>query len=130
MSRRAIFWLAVCCAAVAAAPSRAALDFANPGLARSGVELVVVEAPGCIYCHLFHRDVVPVYERSPRAQTVPMRFIDLNEAAFAALALDRPIESVPTVLVLRGRQEIGRIPGYIGPSNFFQTIDRLLDGAE
>ena len=111
-------------------PSFAALDFSAPGQSGTGLELVVVEAPGCIYCHLFHRDVVPAYEKSPRSKTVPMRFLDLNEDAFFSLRLDRPIESVPTVLVLRGSREIGRIPGYVGPMNFFLTINRMIDEAQ
>jgi thioredoxin-related protein len=127
MLRFPILILAIACAVVAAAPTRASLDFSNPGTGRSDIELVVVEAPGCIYCHLFHRDVVPAYERSPRSKTVPMRFLDLNAQSINELTLDRPIESVPTVLVLKGRREIGRIPGYVGPMNFFLTIDRLLD---
>lgn len=106
--------------------SRAALDFSSPAGFASGLEIVVVEAPGCIYCHLFRRDVWPSYETSQRARSVPMRFLDLNAEAFATLDLDGPIESVPTVLVLQRGKEIGRIPGYVGPEFFFHSIDRLL----
>lgn len=131
MSRVPGFVLALCCFVVAAiGPSRGALDISQPSAGRAGFELIVIEAPDCIYCHLFHRDVVPAYQRSPRAKNVPMRFVDVNEEAFSALSLQRPIDSVPTVLVLRDRREIGRIPGYVGPMNFFQIINRLLDTAE
>lgn len=111
---------------LAPAASRAALDFTSPIDTPSGMEIVVVEAPGCIYCHLFRRDVWPSYLSSQRAKTVPMKFIDLNSAAAGDLQLLGPIESVPTVLVVLRGHELGRIPGYIGPESFFHSIDRLL----
>jgi thioredoxin-related protein len=121
---------AVSLAVIAAGTSRAALDMSPPNAAKSEFELVVVEAPDCIYCHIFHRDVVPAYERSPRAETLPMRFVDVNEDAIKSLDLSRPIDSIPTVLVIKDQHEVGRIPGYVGPLNFFMTIDRLLAEAE
>lgn len=125
--RFGIFALAF--AIAAAGSSRAALDMSLPR-AKSAYELIVVEAPDCIYCHIFHRDVVPAYERSPRAETLPMRFVDVNEDDMKTLELTRPIESVPTVLVVKDKHEVGRIPGYVGPLNFFMSIDRLLSEAE
>ncbi len=107
-------------------PARAALDLSSPALIRSELEIVVVEATDCIYCHLFRRDVWPTYEASQRARAVPMRFLDLNSKAVTELALEGPIESVPTALVLRNGQEVGRIPGYVGPEIFFHSIDRLI----
>lgn len=121
--------LAALCAGLAVfapATPRAALDFASPGETPSDLEILVVEAPGCIYCHLFRRDVWPIYETSQQAKTVPMRFADLNSETIAQLDLLGPIDSVPTVLVLINGKEVGRIPGYVGPENFFHSIDRLL----
>jgi thioredoxin-related protein len=110
--------------------SRAALDLSVPNPAKTPYELVVVEAPDCIYCHIFHRDVVPAYERSPRAETLPMRFVDVNENEIKNLDLNRPIETIPTVLMVRDQREVGRISGYVGPVNFFMSIDRLLAQVE
>ncbi len=124
MSRFGVLALIFAC--VAAPASYAALDFTNPAEAPSDLEIVVVEAPGCIYCHLFRRDVWPTYEHSQRAKSVPMRFADLNSEDVDALALDGPIESVPTILVVRQNKEVGRIPGYVGPESFLHSIDRLL----
>jgi thioredoxin-related protein len=106
--------------------SRAALDFSAPAEAPSDLEIVVVEAPGCIYCNLFRSDVWPFYESSQHAKTVPMRFADINSDAIEELGLAGPIDSVPTALVLRQNMEVGRIPGYAGPESFFHSIDRLL----
>lgn len=127
MLRFGILAFVFACVAVLASPaSQAALDFTSPSETASDVEIVVVEAPGCIYCHLFRRDVWPFYENSQLAKSVPMRFVDLNSLAVEELALESPIESVPTALVLRQKKELGRVPGYVGPENFFHSIDRLL----
>lgn len=105
---------------------RAALDLQQAALASSDTELVVVEADNCIYCDLFHRDVAPVYARSERAKTVPMRFVDINAVETEGLTITAPIDSVPTVLVVEAKRETGRIPGYIGPESFFHSVNYLL----
>lgn len=114
---------------LAARPGQAALSLETGSVATTEFELVVIEAPGCIYCHLFRRDVAPAYAASQRARSVPMRFADINDLDNEDLALTGPIDNVPTVLVLKGHSEIGRVPGYIGPENFFHSINRLLSGA-
>ncbi len=93
------------------------------------MELVVLEAPGCIYCGLFRRDVLPSYEASERAKNMPIRFVDINDAAADALGLDSPVDVVPTFVVMKNNHEVGRIPGYTGPEFFFHTINHLLSGA-
>lgn len=93
------------------------------------MELVVLEAPGCIYCGLFRRDVLPSYQASGRAKEMPIRFVDINDAAADALGLDSPVDIVPTFVVLKNNHEVGRIPGYTGPEFFFHTINHLLSGA-
>jgi thioredoxin-related protein len=108
----------------------AAYDPDTGALPISNLELVVVEVEGCIYCAIFRRDVLPAYEASPRAASVPMRFVDLNEIDSGQLALAAPIVSVPTVLLLKDGKEAGRIGGYVGPENFFYAINHLLAGTE
>lgn len=111
-------------------PGRAAPDLQAVPLADPSLELVVMEAPGCLYCPLFRRDVLPSYTASARAQKMPMRFLDLNDEAIGALELSEPVEIVPTVVLFHNRKEIGRIPGYVGPENFFHSINFLLLGYE
>lgn len=98
-----------------------------PGsLADANLQIVVLEAPGCTYCNLFRRYVVPAYSASPRAREVPIKFIDLNEPAYDQLGLDAPVDLVPTAVLMRNNKEVGRIPGYVGPENFFHAINHLL----
>jgi len=108
---------------------KAGLDHEAPIPTGSALELVVLEAPGCTYCGLFRRDVLPSYQASERAKDMPIRFVDINDKAADALGLDAPIDIVPTFVVLKNNHEVGRIPGYTGPEFFFHTINNLLAGA-
>ncbi len=112
--------------ALAAAPVRAVVDLETSALPDSRLELLVVEIDNCIYCGLFRRDVAPTYKVSGRAKTIPMRFIDINAPDVDRLALNAPIDSVPTVLVVENGREVGRIAGYVGPEIFFHSLNRLL----
>jgi thioredoxin-related protein len=109
--------------------TRAGLDIDAPITNSSGLEIVVMEAPGCIYCDVFRRDILPSYQASEHGRLVPVRFVDINDDAAAnALALDTPINIVPTFLVIKNNKEVGRIPGYTGPEDFFHSINFLLSG--
>jgi thioredoxin-related protein len=107
-------------------PTQAVVDPETPLATATDYELVVVEVENCIYCGLFRRDVLPAYQGSKRGRAVPIRFIDINAPDVEKLQLSAPIDSVPTVLVLKSGTEVGRIPGYVGPENFFHSINRLL----
>lgn len=114
--------------ALAASSPRAAHDFETAALPRSNLELLVVEVEGCIYCLVFRRDVLPNYQQSAQARSVPMRFIDLNEAEEQKVRLSEPVTQVPTILLMKEGQELGRISGYLGPENFYHAINRLISG--
>jgi thioredoxin-related protein len=90
------------------------------------LEVVVIESLDCIYCELFRRNVLSSYENSPRARHVPLRFLDLEGLTARKLVLVEPISVVPTVLVLRDNEEVGRIPGYVAWDEFFHSINYLL----
>jgi len=93
---------------------------------KTNLQLVVLEAPGCTYCNLFRRYVVPAYETSPKSRSVPIKFIDLNDKAYDELGLDSPVDMVPTTVLLQNNREVGRIPGYLGPENFFHAFNHLM----
>lgn len=92
----------------------------------SNLQLVVLEAPGCTYCSMFRRYVVPAYETSPKSRSLPLKFIDLNDKAYDELGLDGPVDMVPTTILMQNNREVGRIPGYVGPENFFHAINHLM----
>jgi len=108
--------------------ARAAIE--TSALPAPSLQLIVIEVPGCFYCRLFRRDVLPAYAATPNARRIPMRVIDLKAAKARKLSLARPIDVVPTVVLLRGGKEIGRIPGYLARENFLRSINYLLSHAE
>lgn len=120
---RTICLVALLCAPLAT--SRAGLD-TDAATPPSGLELIVVEAEGCIYCELFRRDLLPAYEASKQAQGLPVRFVDINDIKADHLELDTEVEMVPTFVVVKSRHEVGRIAGYVAPDTFFHSIDYLL----
>ncbi|MFT3733344.1 MAG: thioredoxin domain-containing protein [Hyphomicrobium sp.] len=93
------------------------------------LELIVVEAEGCIYCKLFRRDVLPTYQASEQAKDLPVRFVDINDVEADHLSFKSEVDIVPTFVVVKSQQEVGRISGYVGPENFFHSISYLLASA-
>lgn len=102
---------------------------AGPLPAGDVLELVVYEVDGCRYCEIFRRDVLPAYLLSPRASEVPIRFVDLTDGV-GHVRLETPVEIVPTVVLVKNNRETGRISGYSGVENFFQSMRYLLTRAE
>ena len=111
---------------VAKGTAHAWLDFDAASPKSTKLELVVMESPGCSYCDIFRRDVLPAYEASERGKELPVRFVDVNDAATAKLELQTPVDIVPTFVIVKDNKEIGRIPGYVGPENFYHAINYLL----
>lgn len=108
---------------------RAAWDIETSSIAASTMELLVVEVEGCIYCLVFRRDVLPNYQASTQARTVPIRFIELNAAEEQKFPFAEPVTTVPTILLMKGGQEAGRITGYLGPENFFHAVNHMISAA-
>ena len=121
--------LAGFCVLVAVLPSRAARDLTAAPVSTSGYEFIVLEVKRCIYCKLFRRDVLPTYKATTRSKIVPMRFIDLDHGSLAAFQLAGPVETVPTVVLLQGHREVGRVSGHVGPETFLHIVNRLLSEA-
>ena len=107
-------------------PTRAARDPASVRSAIAVQELVVLEVQNCLYCDIFRRDVLPGYQKSKRAADLPIRFVDINDPAFAQLKLTSSVDMVPTIVLMREGREADRISGYTGPEAFFHTVARML----
>ena len=114
---------------IPAKSSRADLDLETAALSTGTLELVVIEADGCIYCGLFRRDVLPSYAVSEQGKQMPVRFVDVNDTNTARLDLKSPVDIVPTFIVVKSQHEVGRISGYMGPEDFFHSISYFLASA-
>jgi thioredoxin-related protein len=108
---------------------RAGIDPDAPVPQLGNLQLVVMEAEGCIYCTVFRRDVLPSYEESERGKDMPVRFVDVNDVVKSGIELVQPIDILPTFVVVKDNREVGRIPGYVGPEDFFHSINYLLSSS-
>lgn len=108
------------------APAAPDIDAQAGGPSVAGMELIAFEAPGCIYCPVFRRDVAPSYPASRAGKFAPLRFVDVNDAAADSLALNAPVTIVPTLVLVRDGVEIGRISGYVGRENMHQILNAYL----
>jgi thioredoxin-related protein len=108
---------------------QAGIDRDAPVTNLGNMQLIVMEAEGCIYCGIFRRDVLPSYEVSERGKDLPVRFLDVNDVSKTGIELQSPIDILPTFVITKDNREIGRIPGYMGPEDFFHSIAYLLSSS-
>ena len=111
------------------ASSRAGLENETGALPADSLELVVIEADGCIFCEIFRSDVLPAYEASEHGKQMPVKFVDINDMDTTHLEFKGAVDIVPTFIVVKDRREVGRISGYVGSENFFHSINYLLASA-
>ena len=111
------------------ASSRAGLENETGALPADSLKLVVIEADGCIFCEIFRSDVLPAYEASEQGKSMPVQFVDINDMDTTHLEFKGAVDIVPTFIVVKDRREVGRISGYVGPENFFHSINYLLASA-
>ena len=114
------------CTGLAPAAAPAAHGPAQMQPSVSGLELILFEAPGCLYCRAFRRDVEPTYPATRAGKEAPLRVLDINDEAASVLRLNSPVTIVPTVVLVRDGVEIGRIAGYVGRANMHRILETLL----
>ena len=112
---------------VQAGPRRveAARDLVTPGKAVR-MELLVLEIQGCTFCSLVKTHIQPAYERTPHARDMPMRYVDVTTQDETRLGLNRPIDTVPTIVLMRDGREVDRVAGFVGPENFLKVLTHML----
>lgn len=90
------------------------------------LELLVLEVESCDICTMMRTRVQPKYERSVHARAVPMRFMDITNRDETKLGLIKPVDMVPTIVLMRDGREVTRIVGYLGPENFLAVVGHAL----
>ncbi len=124
-----VFSLVLLGACLLALPDGRELKAARDTLATATperMELLVLEIKGCTICSLVRTHIQPAYERSPRAREMPMRYVDVTSLDETKLGLKAPIDTVPTIVLMRNGREVDRIAGYVGPEMFFNVLTHML----
>ena len=93
---------------------------------RNGTEILVLEIRDCTICSLVRTRIEPAYQLTPRARSVPLRYVDITSMDETKLGLSARVDTVPTIVIMRDGREIERITGYMGPGNFLRTVDWVL----
>jgi hypothetical protein len=107
----------------APAPLRAS-EAAGPS---GGLELVMVEEHGCIWCETWNAQIGPIYPKTEEGRRAPLRRVELHSPELAQLKLERPVSFTPTFLLVRNGRELDRIEGYPGDDFFWALLGMLLD---
>lgn len=111
------------------APLNAARDLA-PASSGERLELLVLEVKNCNICGLVRTHIQPAYERSPTARDAPLRYVDVTTLDETKLGLKGPIDTVPTIVLMRNGREVDRIAGYVGPELFFKVLTHMMQQAQ
>ena len=90
-------------------------------------ELLMFELQGCPWCVKWHREIGPGYPVSAEGLRAPLRIVDIKAPLPDGLALDQPVTSSPTFVLVDEGREVGRITGYPGAEFFWGLLDALLD---
>lgn len=88
-------------------------------------ELIMFERPGCIWCLRWHKEVGPIYPKTPEGQRAPLRAVMIGARPEPGLRLNEPVFYTPTFVLVEKGEEIGRITGYMGDDAFWGLMKML-----
>jgi len=89
-------------------------------------QLYMFEAPDCIYCEYWDRDVGAIYDKTAEGKRVPLKRLHLGAKLPSGITLLSPVQYTPTFVLIHSGRESGRITGYTGESNFWGLMEVLL----
>ncbi|MCF6302235.1 MAG: hypothetical protein L3J13_03380 [Devosiaceae bacterium] len=96
-------------------------------VAMAGVELVMVEEDGCIWCDRWDSEIGPIYPKTSAGKAAPLRRIDIRMPLPDDIEVARPLRFTPTFVLLVDGIEQSRIEGYPGEDFFWGLFERMLD---
>ena len=127
---RAIFIVVCACVLLISAQAVMSRAGIEPTARITAMEVIVFEHPDCLYCAVFRRDVAPGYQRSAPAAEAPLRYVDIAKSDIRPLRLKEGIDMVPTAVLMKNGEEVGRISGYWGREGFFRMLAHIRSTAE
>ncbi len=97
-----------------------------PSAGAGGLELLMLEAPGCPWCARWDAEIGGAYALTEEGRAAPLRRARLDRALPAGVALARPARVTPTFVLLVDGHETGRIEGHPGADFFYPMLRRLI----
>jgi hypothetical protein len=94
-----------------------------------GLELLMFEQPGCIYCAAWDREIAPHYPLTAEGKAAPLRRLHLRDPLPPDLTLEAPLVFTPTFVLVAAGVETGRIEGYPGADFFWPLLAGLITEA-
>lgn len=100
------------------------------GAARAEMALLMVEAPGCVWCARWNAEIGPAYPNTAEGRRAPLRRVDLSDSWPGDLAGIARERVTPTFILVNGATEVGRLRGYPGPDFFWPLLAEMLAKAD
>lgn len=87
--------------------------------------VVLFSAPFCPYCERFHKEIEPIYAKSPVGRALPLEEVDI-QFGDTHQQLARSVRLVPTFVVLdRQGRERARLVGYRSEESFWHDLEQV-----
>ena len=97
--------------------------------ALAGMELLMFEQPGCIYCARWDAEIAPAYPKTDEGKAAPLHRLDLHDDLPEGYQIKLRPAFTPTFVLTVDGVETGRIEGYPGEDFFWALLDGLIQGA-
>ena len=97
------------------------------GAARADLALLMVEAPGCVWCARWNAEIGPAYPNTAEGRRAPLRRVDLSEGWPEDLVSVAPERVTPTFILVDGATEVARLRGYPGADFFWPLLGEMLE---
>lgn len=85
-------------------------------------ELIMFSTSLCNHCAVFDQDVAKIYKKHQLAKTAPLVKVNLDEAGTGPYILNKPIDVVPTFVIMKNGKEIGRLSGMMNKLMFLTYV--------
>jgi hypothetical protein len=93
--------------------------------AADAAELIMFETDGCPFCIRWHKEIGPIYPKTPEGRVLPLR-----RARLGALPPDlkriKNLRYAPTFVAVECGRELGRIVGYQGEDFFWGELTVII----
>ena len=93
------------------------------------LRLMLVSEKDCEFCRAWRREIAPGFAGSGAGRTAPLFEVDMNGPYPDGLALAGRPRVTPSFILLDRGSEIGRIEGYVGATDFYPVLERMMAGA-